>query len=190
MEAWPEAQLSNNKCQDRRSAGFSYKQELDQNGKNIPPFPLSEDHIGTVLTLFYRLPPNDDDPAISSAQQSNQPACLWHAHAPTTHKKDGHSRYPEKMEERGVPCVCVSGLGATPSSARRSWKKKRQSLGLVDLLKGCRDPPACFFIVWTPPCHCHAPTHAQIHTQIARIKYHTTVQGQGLRLGHKGNSGC
>lgn len=76
MEAWPEVQLSNNKCQDRRSAGFSYKQELDQNGKNIPPFPLSEDHIGTVLTLFYRLPPNDDDPAISSAQQSNRPACL------------------------------------------------------------------------------------------------------------------
>jgi hypothetical protein len=63
------------------------------------------------------------------------------------------------MEERGVPC------------ARRSWKKKRQRVGLVDLLKGCRDPPACFFYCMNTAMPCP-------YAQIAGIKYHTTVKAR------------
>jgi hypothetical protein len=151
MEAWPEAQLSNNKCQDKRSAGFSYKQELDQNGKNIPPFPLSEDHIGTVLltptlrTLFH---PDDDDSPISSAIK---PAGVSLTRACSN--DDTHERWPLQIpgEDGGKGCtVCVRAWVGNSFKCPEKLEEKeaeRRARRSAERMSGTRDPPACFFIV-------------------------------------------
>jgi len=62
------------------------------------------------------------------------------------------------MEERGGRLLQVPGEAG----------RKRQSVGLVDLLKGCfipvRDPPTPVYM------NTAMPLQAQIHTRIAGIK--------------------
>lgn len=83
--------------------------------EHTTPFPSQQ--ITSVLTLY--LPPSSDNvrsiPQLPQ-QQSTVRVSDTRMPRPTQHTKDGHSRHPEKMEER-------AGVGAGDDYPR-SWRKE------------------------------------------------------------------
>ena len=144
MEVEPEQKVPRHVCGQQ---DFHISRSWMKTERTYHPFPSQ---TTSVLT------PNDDDPLL--AQQSNNRACLSSDTRTPQHTKDGHSRYPEKMEERGW---------ATSSSARRSWKKeaKRRASRSAERMSHASQGS-------THPVYMNTamPLHARIHTRIAGIK--------------------
>lgn len=129
---------------------FHISRSWIKKGKNIPPFPLS-DHIGVNS-----LP--------SSTQRRRSPissAIEQTGRVSDTHTPPAHERWPTPDTR---PRRWTGRLLQVPGEAGR----KRQSVGLVDLLKGClmpvRDPhhihPPPVYMNTAMPLHTRTDTHA------------------------------
>lgn len=147
MTRWPEQnQVPRQVCGQQE---FHISRRWINRGKNIPPFPLADLIVLTLSTPF--LP---RIPSVSSAIELS----LTHARPNTRKMATPSTRRRWRKEARA--CVGDYFSLQVPGEGGR----KRQRVGLVDLLKGClmpvRDPAPGLYE------HRHAPT-ARIHTQIA-----------------------